>query len=113
MVRPFSAISSSTTSRIKKKRRGATHTHRALTIADERRLFKVYRSHPMINTIRKTPPTPREREVILLIRRGLLNKQIAHVLNIAEGTVKVHLKNISRKYGLKNRLQIALMFTRT
>jgi DNA-binding NarL/FixJ family response regulator len=62
-----------------------------------------------INTIRQTPPTPREREVILLIRRGLQNKQIAYALNIAEGTVKVHIKNISRKYGLHNRTQIALM----
>jgi DNA-binding NarL/FixJ family response regulator len=60
--------------------------------------------------IRQSAPTPREREVIQLIVRGLLNKQIAYMLNMAEGTVKVHIKNISRKYGLRNRTQIALMF---
>jgi DNA-binding NarL/FixJ family response regulator len=59
--------------------------------------------------IRQSAPTPREREVIQLIV-GLLNKQIAYMLNMAEGTVKVHIKNISRKYGLSNRTQIALMF---
>jgi DNA-binding NarL/FixJ family response regulator len=57
------------------------------------------------------PPTPRERDVIRLIGRGLLNKQIAYELNITEGTVQTHIKSINRKYGLRNRTQIALMFT--
>jgi DNA-binding NarL/FixJ family response regulator len=56
-------------------------------------------------------PTPRERDVIRLIGRGLLNKQIACELNIAESTVVTHIKTINRKYGLRNRTQIALMFT--
>jgi DNA-binding NarL/FixJ family response regulator len=56
-------------------------------------------------------PTPRERDVIGLIRRGLLNKQIAYELSIAESTVQTHIKSINRKYGLRNRTQIALMFT--
>jgi DNA-binding NarL/FixJ family response regulator len=49
--------------------------------------------------------------VIRLIGRGLLNKQIAYELNIAEGTVHAHIKSIKRKYGLRNRTQIALRFT--
>jgi DNA-binding NarL/FixJ family response regulator len=56
-------------------------------------------------------PTPREHDVIQLIGRGLLNKQIAYELNIAESTVHSHIKSIKRKYGLRNRTQIALMFT--
>jgi DNA-binding NarL/FixJ family response regulator len=55
--------------------------------------------------------TPRERDVIGLIGRGLLNKQIAYELKIAESTVVTHIKTIKRKYGLRNRTQIALMFT--
>jgi DNA-binding NarL/FixJ family response regulator len=43
-------------------------------------------------------PTPRERDVIRLIGRGLLNKQIAYELNIAESTVVTHIKSINRKY---------------
>jgi len=34
--------------------------------------------------------TPRERQVLRLVARGLLNKQIAGELGIVEGTVKQH-----------------------
>jgi len=56
-------------------------------------------------------PTPRERELIALIRRGLPNSEIAHELNIAKSTVHAHIRNIMRKYNLHNRTQIAVMFT--
>ena len=49
--------------------------------------------------------------MIRLIGRGLLNKQIAYELSIAESTVQTHIKSINRKYGLRNRTQIALLFT--
>ena len=55
--------------------------------------------------------TVRERELIALIRRGLQNKVIANELNISENTVRVHIRNIMRKYKLRNRTQIAVMFT--
>jgi len=56
-------------------------------------------------------PTPRERELITLIGRGLQNKVIAYELNISENTVRAHISNIMRKYNLHNRTQIAVMFT--
>jgi DNA-binding NarL/FixJ family response regulator len=56
-------------------------------------------------------PTPREQELIVLIRRGLRDKEIAYELNISESTVHGHIRNIMRKYGLHNRTQIAVMFT--
>jgi len=56
-------------------------------------------------------PTPRERELIALLRRGLQNSEIAHELNIAESTVHAHIRNIMRKYNLHNRTQIAVTFT--
>ena len=72
---------------------------------------KVIEWYPMIKILKQRTPTPRERELILLIRRGLQNKKIAYVLNISQSTVHAHIRNIMRKYGLHNRTQIAVMFT--
>jgi FixJ family two-component response regulator len=41
--------------------------------------------------------TPREREVLVLVVRGLLNKQIAGELGTAEKTVKIHRGQVMRK----------------
>jgi DNA-binding NarL/FixJ family response regulator len=64
----------------------------------------------MTETFGQRSPTPRERELILLIGRGLPNKEIANELSISKNTVRVHIGNIMRKYGLHNRTQIAVMF---
>ncbi|MCK1733562.1 response regulator transcription factor [Bradyrhizobium sp. 138] len=55
-------------------------------------------------------PTPRERELMMLIARGLQNKNIAYELKISENTVRAHIGNIMRKYRLSNRTQIAITF---
>ena len=47
--------------------------------------------------------TAREREIALLVARGLRNKAIASELQRSEGTVKVHLHNIFKKLGIKSR----------
>jgi DNA-binding NarL/FixJ family response regulator len=52
--------------------------------------------------------TPREKEVVRLICRGLRNKQIAENLHITPGTVKVHLMHIFEKTGLQDRLALAV-----
>jgi two-component system NarL family response regulator len=49
----------------------------------------------------------REVQVLGLIVRGLANKQIAYTLNIAEHTVKNHVKNILSKLGAQDRTQAA------
>jgi DNA-binding NarL/FixJ family response regulator len=49
----------------------------------------------------------REIEVLELVVQGLLNKQIAHALNISEYTVKNHVKNILEKLGVEDRTQAA------
>lgn len=46
--------------------------------------------------------TRREREVIALVSEGLMNKQIAWELGIAEVTVKVHRASASRKMGVRS-----------
>jgi DNA-binding NarL/FixJ family response regulator len=49
--------------------------------------------------------TEREREVLLLMVRGLSNRAIAEQLVIKEGTVKSHVKHILRKVGAVNRTE--------
>jgi two-component system, NarL family, response regulator LiaR len=52
--------------------------------------------------------TPREREIVGLIARGLSNKRIALELGISEKTVKTHVSSILGKLGLTDRTQVAL-----
>lgn len=52
--------------------------------------------------------TPREREVLELLGRGLSNKRIAQALGLTEGTVKSYLRQIFPKIKAADRLQAAL-----
>ncbi|WP_035855995.1 response regulator [Cryptosporangium arvum] len=52
--------------------------------------------------------SPREREVLLLVARGLANKQIGRTLGITERTVKVHLGNAFKRIGVSDRTSAAL-----
>jgi FixJ family two-component response regulator len=46
--------------------------------------------------------TPREREIFALVSSGLMSKQIAAELNLAEVTVKIHRGRVTRKMGAKS-----------
>lgn len=50
-----------------------------------------------------------QRRVILELRDGALNKQIAHKLGLSEATVKSHLAAAFRKLGVSNRTQAVLL----
>lgn len=52
--------------------------------------------------------TPREREVLVLVGRGMLNKQVARELNISEKTVKAHLGRVFNRLGVSDRTQAAV-----
>ena len=52
--------------------------------------------------------TEREREVLTLVGLGLANKQIAHRLDIREGTVKAHLTSVFQRIGVRDRTSAAL-----
>lgn len=56
----------------------------------------------------RTPLTSRELQVLELVERGLTNREIALQLGIRAGTVKIHLKHIFEKTGVRGRYGLAL-----
>jgi DNA-binding NarL/FixJ family response regulator len=52
--------------------------------------------------------TPSETKIMLLVTKGMGNREIANRLTVTEGTVKIHLHNIYRKLGIKNRVDLTL-----
>jgi len=61
-----------------------------------------------IPSIDLTSLTPREQEVLRLIRNGSTNREIAEQLYIAEGTVKTHVTHLFDRLNLQNRAQLAI-----
>ncbi|MBB4618496.1 helix-turn-helix domain-containing protein [Sphingomonas abaci] len=52
--------------------------------------------------------TPTQMKVLRGVHSGLLNKQIAFDLGIAEATVKAHMTALMRKLNVRNRTQVAI-----
>ncbi len=52
--------------------------------------------------------TAREIEVMKQVAGGLSNQEIAEKLIVQEGTIKIHIHNIYRKLGIKNRVDLTL-----
>jgi len=59
------------------------------------------------------PLSPRERQVLALVARGLPNKQIARELAVSEKTVKTHVSNILSKLAARSRTEAAMYAERT
>jgi DNA-binding NarL/FixJ family response regulator len=57
--------------------------------------------------------TEKQLDVIRCVREGKPNKIIAYELNMAESTVKVHIRNIMRKIKARNRTEIAFLMNRS
>ena len=55
-----------------------------------------------------SPLTARELQVMELVEQGLKNKDIGSMLGIRTGTVKIHLKHIFEKTGIRGRYGLAL-----
>lgn len=63
------------------------------------------RSHPVSSNVpadMEHELSPREIEVLILITKGMINKEIAERLNISLTTVISHRKNITEKLGIKS-----------
>jgi two-component system, NarL family, nitrate/nitrite response regulator NarL len=52
--------------------------------------------------------TNRESQLLALVARGMKNREMAEVLSITEGTVKVYLSRLFQKAGVRDRYQLAL-----
>lgn len=52
--------------------------------------------------------SPRETELVSLVRQGMRNRDIAAKLGITEGTVKVYLHSVFEKTGVANRTELAI-----
>jgi DNA-binding NarL/FixJ family response regulator len=59
-------------------------------------------------TPRRPQLTSRERQIAALVERGLRNRDIAGMLGIQPGTVKIHVKHIFEKTGVRGRYGLAL-----
>lgn len=68
----------------------------------------VFRESSRMERYSRSELTPREQQVMELVEQGLKNKEIARELGIRPGTVKIHLKHIFEKTGVRGRYGLAL-----
>jgi two-component system nitrate/nitrite response regulator NarL len=54
--------------------------------------------------------TARQRQIVALLVQGMTNKEIARVLDITEGTVKVHLHDIFQRLDVATRAKLAAKY---
>lgn len=68
----------------------------------------LFRDAPRLERYPRSELTSREQQVLELVEQGLKNKEIARELGIRPGTVKIHLKHIFEKTGVRGRYGLAL-----
>ena len=68
----------------------------------------LFRDHQRRDRYPRSELTPREQQVLELVEQGMKNKEIARELGIRPGTVKIHLKHIFEKTGVRGRYGLAL-----
>ncbi|MDB5635323.1 MAG: hypothetical protein JWP51_231 [Bradyrhizobium sp.] len=87
-------------------------------VAEGQRLLPLSSSNPLVPRAQEniaiaenvlTVLTDRERQIMHLVSEGLSNKEIGRRLNIADGTIKVHLHHIYQKLEISNRTVLAAL----
>lgn len=80
------------------------------TVAGDRSWMEdcVFRESARSDRYPRSELTPREQQVMELVEQGCKNKEIATELGIRPGTVKIHLKHIFEKTGVRGRYGLAL-----
>jgi ATP/maltotriose-dependent transcriptional regulator MalT len=84
-----------------------------LTHANDRSRAEAAGIHLPDEALRPKTLTPRETEVFELLCDGRSNKEIARSLFLSEVTVKVHVRNILKKLGVRTRTEAAVLGART
>jgi DNA-binding NarL/FixJ family response regulator len=68
----------------------------------------IFRTAPRVLRSSHSELTAREVQVLALVEQGLTNGEIAHELGIRPGTVKIHLKHLYEKTGIRGRYHLAI-----
>jgi DNA-binding NarL/FixJ family response regulator len=67
-------------------------------------------AQPMVDAGAKL--TPRQCEIVAMLGEGKSNKEIAREADVLEGTIKLHVRGILRKLGVRNRTEAVLAAAR-
>jgi two-component system, NarL family, nitrate/nitrite response regulator NarL len=81
---------------------------RAVSVGRSWMQDSVFRESSAVDAQLRTDLTPREHQVMELVEQGFKNREIAQELGIRPGTVKIHLKHIFEKTGVRGRHGLAL-----
>ncbi|MDH2425822.1 response regulator transcription factor [Sphaerisporangium sp. TRM90804] len=76
-----------------------------------RRLISAFAETPRRAPSDVSVLTPREREVLGCVARGLSNAEIARELDMTEATAKTHVSRMLGKLGLRSRVQAAILYS--
>jgi two-component system nitrate/nitrite response regulator NarL len=86
----------------------ATHGRLVISARLTELIARALRDEPRPAGIDEAGLTPREQDILGLLEKGYSNKLIARDLDLAVGTVKVHVKHILKKLHLKTRVEAAV-----